>query len=144
MPSCQAYECYNTTGKANGKRFYSIPNPKKKKEKTRAATRLHNIGTGYNVHNFKFGNTKFVCSDHFHQDCFNHVKRELIEKYVDPSKCYLELLPGAVPMIFKHRIWPNNMDGKKVMDSRSSSLKRSQEDEQHQVCINNFLNFFWS
>ena len=120
MPSCQAYGCSNTTGKANGKRFYSIPNPKKKNEKTRAATWLHNIGTGYNVHNFnvhnfKFGNTKFVCSDHFHQDCFNHVKRELIEKYVDPSKCYLELLPGAVPTIFKHRVYDLiNMDGKKV------------------------------
>ena len=88
MLSCQVYGCSNTTGKANGKRFYAIPNLKKIYEKTRAATWLHNIGTGYNVHNFKFGNNKVVCSDHFRQECFNHVKRELMEKYVDPSKCY--------------------------------------------------------
>ena len=119
--------------------------PKKKNEKTRAATWLHNIGTGYNVNNFKFGNNQVVCSDHFHQDCFNHVKKELMKKYVDPSKCYLELLPGAVPTIFKHRVYEQiNMDGKTFKGSRSSSLKRSQEDEQHQVCIDNFLNFFWS
>ena len=136
---------YNTTGKANERRFYVIPNPKKKNEKTRAATWLHNIGTGYNVNNFKFGNNQVVCSDHFHQDCFNHVKKELMKKYVDPYKCYLELLPGAVPTIFKHRVYEQiNMDGKTVKGSRSSSLKRSQEDEHQQVCIDNFLNFFWS
>ena len=67
----------------------------KKQELLRDFTTLVLAG----VNNFKLGNNKVVCSDHFHHDCFNYVKEEVMKKYVNPSKCYLELLSGVVVTI---------------------------------------------
>ena len=133
MPSCAAYGCSNTTGKAKNKKFFMIPKPKGQHERLQAARWLHNIGTGHTVKNFIFTKEKVVRQDHFHEDCFNQVKRRLMES-VDSSKKYLELLPGAVPTIFTHHVYEEiNMDGTSVL-RRNSSVKRRTEHENQEVC----------
>ena len=132
MPSCAAYGCSNTTGKASSKKFFVIPKPKNEAESLRSARWLHNIGTGHTVKEFKFSKEKVVCEDHFHEKCFNKVKEKMMSQ-IDSTKRYLELLPGAVPTIFNHQTYHEiNMDGTCVL-TRPNSVKRRNESENQEV-----------
>lgn len=130
MPSCQAYGCANTSGKSPGKiSYFHFPDPNK--EKARAEKWLHNIGTGYNLQSFKFSRSKVVCSDHFHENCFEIDMQAKLMGYLPKRR---NLRPGALPSIFKHRVYDMiNMDGEMVITKDRSSCKRIQQAEQREV-----------
>ena len=129
MPSCQAYQCANTSGKTPGKKsYFQFPDPVK--EKDRAEKWLFNIGTGHTVNKFNFNKNKVVCSDHFHENCFVVDK---IAEYLghEPKKRFLK--DGAIPTIFKYKTYKEiNMNGE-VITERISSSKRSQKREHDEV-----------
>lgn len=135
MPSCQAYGCGNTTGKTSASHrisYYRIPHPSK--EKNRAKRWLHNIGTGHNVNSFKFTKDRVVCSDHFHENCF---QRDLQAELLDYVPRKRNLKPGAIPTIFNYKTFDViNMDGETVsLRPLNVSSKRSLENDQHEVCF---------
>ena len=131
MPSCQAYGCSNTSGKTTGKiSYFHFPDPSK--EKARAERWLHNIGTGYTVTSFKFSRSKVVCSDHFHDNCYETDMRAKVMGYESKRR---NLKSGAVPTIFHHKSYDTiNMDGETVGKFRKS-CKRIQQSEHRDVSL---------
>ena len=137
MPTCLAYGCANTTDRVSIKKgFFMIPRPLKENKKNQSLKWFHNMGTGMDIKKFSFGRNKCLCEDHFHPDCFKcDLKAELMG--TNPRK---ELLPGAIPTIFKHRNFDQiNMDGTKIIN-RTSSLKRTQALSQVYLSLLIFLN----
>ena len=102
MPSCQVYGYANISGRNKGISYYHFPNPKK--EQPQAERWLHNIGTGFSINNFQFTKDKVVCSEHFHESCF---ERDLKAKLLGYASKRRSLKPGAVPTIFKHKTMVN-------------------------------------
>lgn len=129
MPSCQAYQCANTSGKTSEKRsYYRFPNPIL--EKDRAEKWLYNIGTGHSVNKFKFSRDKVVCSDHFHQSCFAIDKIAATLGHEAKRK---NLKSGSIPTIFRYKTYDIvNMDGESSTQ-RPGSFKRSQKKEHDEV-----------
>ena len=128
MPSCQAWGCANTSGKtAVKKHYHKIPEPPK--EIQRAERWLHNIGTGHTPQTFKFGSSKVVCSDHFHPNCYEEDK---IAKTLGIESKKVALKVGAVPTIFKHKIYDEiNMSGETVPLQYSEHIRKREELQQH-------------
>ena len=114
--------CSNKSGKLQKKRsFFQVPFPKNEKEEQRATRWLHNIGTGYTIHTFKFSVDRKVCEDHFHPDCFERNLQAEMLGY----KAKKQLQEGAVPTIFGYRVYDQiNMDGT-VVSNRIASSKQS-------------------
>lgn len=131
MPSCLAYQCANTTGRTNEKKgFFIVPRPVNRTEKLRATRWLHNIGTGLNINKFTFGKNSVVCEDHFHPLCIKDDIKARVMGLVPKKKA---LVDGAVPTIFKHKVYEEiNMDSTKVL-KRNTSLKRKVEVERTDV-----------
>ena len=134
MPTCKAYGCSNRTGRLEVKKsFFMIPRPVNEDEKLRAARWLHNIGTGHTVANYKFGKDVTLCEDHFDPICF---KEDLMTKLtgIKPKTVRKDLVSGAVPSIFKHKVYNVvNMDGTQILQ-RPTSIKRREEIERDEVC----------
>lgn len=127
MPTCQAFGCANTTGKMKDKKtnFYRIPDPKKNRQL--CASWLNNMRNAkWNIKNFKSSNNLLVCGDHFHSSCFKrNLKNELCKDH--PKSC-MKLVDGAIPTIFKHKVYDKiNIDGTTVHLKESGSRKRSLE-----------------
>ena len=135
MPSCLAFGCANTNGRSVEVSFYRIPDPKK--DKARAARWLHNMGNStWKISNFVATKDRVVCSDHFHPDCFKRdLKFELLPQTSQAKKKKRkELVPGAVPSVFVHKVYEEiNMDGTKVASTPAASRKRTLELERTQV-----------
>ena len=139
MPSCLAFECSSTTGKVREKKsFHKIPNPKK--EKARASQWIHNMGNAkIEVNKFEASKDKVCCSDHFHKNCFKrNFMSELMPNH--SKKLSTDLVDGAIPTIFKHKVYDViNMDGTSMPPLKeSASRKRTLENERAQV-INNIV-----
>ena len=133
---CQAFGCTSFTWKKNvdKKSFYRIPNPLQ--EYARAARWIHNMSNvNLNVNHFVASKDKVVCSDHFHPDCFKRdLKYELIP--TQGHKLRRELISGAVPTIFQHKVYDEiNMDRTLVVNRLSASHKRSLQLERSEVSL---------
>ena len=100
MPYCQAWNCNNRPENKDGKSFFQFPKPEN--ELPRLQTWLHNIGTGLIPATFEWNKNKKVCSDHFHENCFETNK---IAESIGYSPGILKLKPGAVPTIFSHKTY---------------------------------------
>lgn len=109
MPTCIALGCSNTSGRLKERTgFFQVPMPKNEDEKKRAARWLHNIGTGHTLNSFKFNETKKVCEDHFHPDCFERNLQAEMLGYTAKKK----LKPAAIPTIFSFCVFDQiDMDG---------------------------------
>ena len=134
MPMCLAADCTSFTGKKNvdKKSFYRIPNPLNVYK--RAARWIHNMAnSSLDINKFVATNDKVVCSDHFHPDCFERdLKYELMP--TKQNKPRRNLCSGAVPTIFKHKVYDEiNMDGTLVVNRPSASHKRTLQLERNQV-----------
>ena len=129
---CLAVGCTSFTGKKNveKKSFYRIPNPLN--EYKRAARWMHNMAnSSLDINNFVATKDKVVCSDHFHTDCF---KRDLKYELMPTYKQKRDLVSGAVPTIFKHKVYDAiNIDGTFVVNRLSASHKRTLQLERSQV-----------
>ena len=64
MPSCAATNCVNRTGNKNDLSFHRVPTNNKKELRSKW---LQNIKR---QHPLPSGNSFFICSDHFEEDCF--------------------------------------------------------------------------
>ena len=117
MPTCIAYGCSNTAKKSDIKRgFFQVPFRKNKEEKKHAARWLHNIGSGY-------VRTIFILT----------ALKEISKAEMLNYRAKMKLRPGAVPTIFKHRVFDQiNMDGT-VVSSRVGSAKRIKRLEDNTV-----------
>ena len=138
MPSCQAYGCSNTSGRTPGKlSYFRFPNSVH--EKSQVERSLHNIGTGQTINTFKFGRDKVVCSDHFHRDC---LEIDLRAQHLGYTPKRTNLKPGAVPTIFKHKVYSLiNMNGETGTE-RVTSCKRRQKKDHNDVSTRSFVLFF--
>ena len=64
-----------------------------------------------NVNTFEAGKDKVCCSDHFHKDCSKRNFRSELKPYYS-KKLNTDLVDGAIPTIFKHKVYDViNMDG---------------------------------
>ena len=106
-----------------------LPRPANDTEKSRASKWLHNMGTGFTVRSFSFGRDKTLCEDHFQDDCFKEDLQAKLMGY-KPKKL---LRQGAVPTIFKHKIFEQiNIDGSTTAKRLPS--KRKEDSECSEVC----------
>ena len=84
----------------------------------------------WKISNFITTKDRVVCSDHFHPDCFKLLRQTSLAK----KKKRKELVPGAVPSVFVHKVYEEiNMDGTKVASKPAASRKRTLELERTQV-----------
>ena len=133
MVCCVAFGCKNHQDRQtirDGKKisYFNIPNPEK--ERHRAQIWLKNIGTGFTLKTFKFTKNKRVCSDHFHENCYE-IDRNAVLGYETTKR---RLKEGAVPTIFAHKVFEKiNMNGETVTIRPPKSLKRVQETAQKEV-----------
>ena len=120
MPTCPS-----TTGRAK-KKFFQIPKPRSDSQTQRYRRWLTIMKTGLKVETFKYGNSSYLCEDHFHKDCFaRNLKAELLHL---PQK--KSLVPGALPALFKQRVYDViNMDGTSAAPM-SLKLRRIKESEE--------------
>lgn len=121
MPTCLAFGCSNTSVNGKNKSFFRFPDAKK--NRTQCIRWLHNMGNAkWNINNFVPGDRR-LCSDHFHDDCFERdLKFELMPHYGKSKK---KLKPGAVPTIFVYKTYDQiNIDGTTVSTKQSASHKR--------------------
>ncbi|XP_066916354.1 uncharacterized protein [Clytia hemisphaerica] len=132
MPSCLALGCTNTTGKPKEKEepksFHRIPDPQK--YRLLSARWLNNMANAkWNLYNFEANRNRVLCSDHFHLNCYaRDLMAELLgtDKFHQRKRRDRKLVEGAIPTIFKHKIFDEiNIDGTKVLLTESASRKRS-------------------
>ena len=143
MPACLAVGCTNKTGKPlkdeeNPKSFHQIPDPTK--NHSLCARWLNNMANAaWNINNFEASRNRVLCSDHFHSNCFaRDLMTELLdkEKFPQRKKPDTKLVEGAIPTIFKHKVFDEiNMDGTKILLKESASRKRSSHLERKHVSL---------
>ena len=128
MPTCLAPGCSHTTGKVK-KKFFPFPKPNNEAEKERVKKWFANLKTGLKVESFQFGHNSVLCEDHFHPNCFaRDFQAELMNT---PLK--KKLVTGAIPTIFKHKIYDQiNVDGTSAIP-RETSRKRQLGKESEEV-----------
>ena len=128
MPSCSAFGCSNNTSTPGIRSYHRFPNATK--NLALLAAWIHNIGTGFTVHTFRDNKYVRVCSEHFHPECFVEDKIQLLLGYKPKAK----LKDGAIPTLFKHKIYQRiNIDGT-VIGERVLSGKITQLQEHNMVC----------
>ena len=135
MVRCKAWSCNNRPETDKVKRHY-FTFPSEKDDKSRLERWISNIGTNLMISQVKNPNSR-VCSDHFHNDCFEENMMAKLLDYVPTKK---KLKPGAVPTIFAHKTFDIiNMDGTVVLTTRSIGLElKQQERERKEVSVETF------
>ena len=146
MPTCLAVGCSNTTGKLKDKEkpksFHRIPD--QLKNRLLCERWLNNMDNAkWNINNFKANKNRVLCSDHFHTNCFaRDLMSELLDKdkFQQRKKRDRKLVEGAIPTIFKHKVYDEiNINGTKVLLDESASRKRSLDLERKDVRL--FIRF---
>lgn len=111
MSICQAIGCYNTKGKHPGI-YHPFPDPNLNKEQ--ATLWLKNLASGYTLQSFIFDNSKVLCGEHFHPDCYETVKINKTNNLPGYFSRTSQLKKGALPTIFKNKVYDIiNVNGEK-------------------------------
>ena len=134
MPSCQAFNCTNESGRCK-KSFFQIPNPDKNAESRRMCKIwINNLKNGkLSLETFKASRNKVVCEDHFTPDCF---ERNLVAESLNFFPKKKRLCPNAVPTLVNTSVTKHGKCIKSTKkDERATSRSQQRKRERAQVCI---------
>ena len=120
MPHCVAHGCNNKSNNNTNVSYFTLPDPEKDPHKYKAwfcAIGRESLP--------KHGR---ICSNHFTEDSYE-LTSILKAKHCELQSTKMKLKKDAIPSIFAHKPLPKK---------RTRSVKRSQKQEQDQVCTFNF------